>query len=188
MRWKAPRELGWKGKFAIIIILIVIVAALLLYVNAGYNYANVGYRFDLSATESLYNVNPANNSGNYLQVYYWVENSGTIDAVPRSTISVVNATIWLVYITGVASSKVHDYCQNNSTLATISNLTVGGTAEIRTMIFIIPNTGVPSFSVSASATLPWDLLHWRNTIQSIYPTVLFYNQTSPNEYVLDNYH
>ena len=172
--------MGWKGKLAAVVTLIVIVAVLLLYVNSGYNYANVSYGFDYD-TQTVYFANVPKNIQNYLWVYYDISNSGTLGVVPTSTISTINASIYSIDMNGVSLS--HNYCQNNVTLATISNLTVEGGGWFSAIIIITPYTGVQSFTVSVSATLPWDWFYWKNTIYSNYPTRLFYNQTEPNEYI-----
>jgi hypothetical protein len=183
MGWKGPRELGWKGKLAIITAIIVIVAAALLYSVINSDYVQVSYGFEVGGlgTPEGYTINPPNN---LFPIFFGESNGGTIAAVPTVRISVVNATIFHVEIYSVPQSVQHYYCQYNGTLATISNLTLGRGGSILVAMIINVTLGAQSFSLSSSATLPQDWFHVKNTIVGS-TTELNYNQTSPNRYLLD---
>jgi hypothetical protein len=171
--------MGWKKNLAVTVAGLVIASIIGIIISAAwYNYADIEYQ--LQGPSGFYAY-----GNNQLTITLEEGNSGNIGIAPTSTISVVNANITGVSIPNVAQFQLYDFCQYNSTFATISNLTVasgGGLSELAT-ITITPNSGTQLFSVSASVTLPWDW-HLQNKIMRELPTDLYYNQTSADEYSL----
>lgn len=161
---------------AIIVIAAIIAGAL----NAAWNdYAVLNYQ--LQGPSTFFAA-----SNNYLEIILNEGNSGDIGVVPTTQVSVMNATITGVSIPNVAQYELLNYCQYNDTVATISNLTAtkGSSLSKWATINITPYQGTPSFSVSASVTLPTDWLHWKNTSFRNLPTELDYNRTSADSYSL----
>lgn len=173
--------MGWKKTVAVGVAIIVIAGIIALFVNAIWNdYAMVEY--NLKGPDSFY-IMPIN----YLDIGLYQGNSGDIGVVPTTEISVINATITGVSISNVAQFELYNYCQYNTTEATISNLTAvkGSSLSSWATVHITPNNGTPSFSVSASVTLPPDLLHPKSSSFRDLPVELDYNRTSStNQYVL----
>lgn len=172
--------MGWKKNLAVTVAGIVIATIILLFVNAAWNdYADVEYQ--LQGPGGFFAT-----GNNFLDISLMEGNSGNIGVVPTTEISVVNATITGALIPNVAQFELYDYCQYNGTVATIFNLTAvkGSSLSNWATIFITPNKGVRSFTVSASVTLPTDLLHFKSTSMRDLPTELDYNQTNTNQYTL----
>jgi hypothetical protein len=171
--------MGKGSKIAVGVAIAVIAAIIILFVNAVWNdYVALDYR--LQGPNAFYVFN------NYLDVNLYQGNSGNIGVVPTTEISVINATITGVSISNIAQFELHNYCQYNATEATISNLTAvkGSSLSNWATIHITPSNGTQSFSVSASVTLPSDLLHPKSTPVRNLPVELDYNRTSTDQYTL----
>jgi hypothetical protein len=172
--------MGWKKSIAVGVTILALAAIIGLFINAAWNdYAELDYQ--LQGPGGFYATGDRS-----LDVTLKEGNSGNIGVTPTTEISVLNATITGVSIPGVAPFQLDYYCQYNGTLATISNLTAakGSALSAWATIFVKPNNGVQSFSISASVTLPFDLQHLKNTSMRDLPTELDYNQTTANSYDL----
>ena len=172
--------LGAPKKIAVGVIIGVAVAIIALLANIMANErAEVSYQLQgASAIDTRFNPS--------LGVTLNEGNNGNIGVATIATISVINATITQISITSVAQYDLSNYCQNNGTVATISNLTAikGSQLSKWATIYVTPNEGVKAFRVSASVELSGDWLHPRNTVMRTLPTDLVYNLTSTGVYEL----
>lgn len=172
--------LGVGTKIAVGVAIAVISGLLLLLANIMVNeHAEVSFQLQgTSAIDTRFNSS--------LEVTLYEGNNGNIGAVTISKISVLNATITQVSIPGVAQYQLHDFCEFNDTMATISNLTVvkGSSLFKWATILVTPNEGVQSFQISVHVELSSDYLHPRNSISATPPTDLVYYQTSMDVYEL----
>jgi len=171
---------GTLKKIGIGVAIPVLAGIVLIFANAAYNeYAEVGYQLNGPSFLDL-------NFDSSLEVKLKEENEGNLAVVPISTVVVKNANIIDVSINGVAQYMLSDYCTFNETMATITNLRLskGRSLSDFATIHVLPNEGVPTFSIKAEVILPPDMFHPRNDITRILPFELVYNQTSANRYSL----
>jgi hypothetical protein len=172
--------MGNVSKVVIGVTILVIAAVIGLFITAAWNdYAELNYR--LQGPSEFYA-----SGNNHLDISLYQGNSGNIGVIPTTQISVVNATITGVSMEDVAQYELPNFCQYNDTVANISKLTVvkGRSLSNWATIYVTPKNGVPSFSVSASVTLPTDWQHPKSTSMKNLPIELDYNQTGTNSYVL----
>lgn len=172
--------LGAPKKIAVGVTIGVIVAIIALLANIMANeHAEVSYQLQgASVIDTRFNPS--------LEVTLNEGNNGNIGVATIATISVINATITQVSIVNVAQYDLPNYCQDNGTVATISNLTAVKESPLSkwATIYVTPNEGVKTFRISASVELSGDWLHPRNTVMRTLPTDLAYNLTSADVYEL----
>jgi hypothetical protein len=138
-------------------------------------------------TYQLQGENALNPSRNLpLEVFLYEGNSGNFEAGTIATVTVTNATIMQVSVSGIGQPDLYNYCQYNSTLAKISNLTAakGSSLTKWATIYVTPDQGVKTFQISTSLTLASDWMHPRNSVMATLPTTLVYNRTSTDLYEL----
>jgi hypothetical protein len=154
-----------------ILIVVLVVAFAVFFIDEYFNYAKVDYYLSGPTYVGVDGV---------LQVNLYLYDAGSVNVVPNFTVRVVNATIQSVSIPSVAANNLSDFSWFNGTTAFIENITASAKAnsDLWAIVYVVPNSGVSSFSIFSDATIPFNVLHIRNVIASAPPNEVSYNLTS----------
>jgi hypothetical protein len=160
-----------KKVFTGILIVVLVVAFAVFFVDEYSNYAKVEYYLSGPTYVGV---------GGVLQVNFYLYDSGSVNVVPTFTVRVVNATIQSVSIPSIAADNLSDFCWFNGTTALIENITASAKANsaLWAIVYVVPSSSVSSFSIFSNATIPFDVLHIRNVITSFPPNEVSYRLTS----------
>jgi len=162
--------------FTLILIVVLIVAFAVFFVNEYFNYAKIDYY--LSGTTYVV-------AGGVLQVNLYLYNTGSVNVMPTFRVRVVNATIQSVSIPSIMTSNFSDFCWFNGTTALIENITASAKANsaLWAIVYLAPSSNVSSFSVFSNATIPFDVLHIRSVITATPSNEVSYRLTSSSRFM-----
>jgi hypothetical protein len=160
-----------KKVFTSILIVVLVAASAIFFVDEYLNYAIVEYY--LSGPSYV-------NSGVVLQVNLYVYDAGNVNAEPALKVTVVNATIQRVSVPSVVAGNLSSFCWFNGTTALIENITASAKANYALwgVVYVVPGSNVSSFTIFANATIPFDILHIRNVVTPRAPSEIYYSLTS----------